>query len=148
MRTTALLVGALAAVALGACSSTTLSHFAPGVVDDALAGVLTYGHDAPSGSYRLGGGPGTSPRGCYSTSNSQTRDGRAAPGVSFACEEDFDATGTSDYIAAGYNVSVAQNDCWTATRTYLFFIVKDSHGPPPDLGSIPGNAHGCGLPTV
>jgi hypothetical protein len=148
MRTTVLLAVAAATFALSACSSTATYHFAPGVVDDALAGWLTYSSQAPSGSYRLGGGPGASPRGCFSTSNSSTRNGRAAPGVQFACEEDFDANGTSDYIAAGYSVSVAQNRCWQAKRTYLFFITKDSHGPSPDLGSIPTTAQGCGVPTV
>ncbi len=136
----------LAAAVLAGCGS--LHHYAPGVVDDTLAGVLTFGPQAPNGAYRLGGGPGSSPRGCRTSSNGAGREATAAPGVRFACEEDFDAYGTADYIAAGYQVSAAQDQCWQATLSYVFFVRRDRHGPSPDLASIPLIVAGCGLPIV
>jgi hypothetical protein len=147
MKLAPIALAVLALAALSGCAPITL-NYAPGVVDDALAGALTYGHLAPDGDYRLGGGPGNTPRGCHSTSNGHGRDAVAAAGTTFLCEQDFDAQSSADYIAAGYAVAVTQKHCWRARRTYLRFVRIDGRGPKPDLLEIPARITGCRLPSA
>jgi hypothetical protein len=142
----ALAASAMLALAASACQAER--HYAPGVVDDALAGGLVYGPAAPLGTYRLGGGPGNDRRGCHTSSSGASLDAQAAPGTRFDCVEDFDAAGTSSYIEVGYQVNTTQDGCWTALRRSERFVTLDVHGPAPDLTIIPEQIEGCGLASV
>jgi len=141
-----LAAAAVLAVATTGCGQPA-RHYLPGVVDDALSGALIYDRLIPPGPYGLGGGPGNDARGCRTTSAGAAGP-PGSPGTRFACLEDFDAGGTADHVAVGFDVQADQRGCWRARVSSLSFVVEDRRGPTPALSRFPVEIDRCGLAAV
>ncbi len=142
-----LLAAAVALAVVAAGCGQPPRHYLPGVVDDALSGALIYDHLIPPGPYGLGGGPGNDARGCRTTS-AGAGGPPGSPGTRFACLEDFDAAGTADHVAVGFDVQADQRGCWRARVSSLSFVVEDQRGPTPGPSRFPVEIDRCGLAAV